>query len=199
MLNIGGYFGSPEGAVIGSIAAQILQTASMFPTVVESTILDGRYFGNTGREALWATSVSVQARSNNAHVMNLGITAQVSGPCTDMLLYESATLALADAVSGIALEIGTRPAACKYPNYGSGLENKFTAEVLKASTKLKLKDANEIVKAILPKYENKLKNPPRGKSFPECTDLQTLQPTKEWLDIYEKVWKELEDLGINKP
>ena len=196
MLTIGGYYGSPEGAVVGSVATQILETASMLPTVVESTILDFRYMGNCGREALWATSVSHLARSRNSRVMDLGLTSQVSGPCTDMLLYESAAIALADAVPGISVELGTRPAACRYPNYGSGLENKFTAEVLKASPKIKLADANSIVKTLLPKYEDKLRKPPKGKSFTECTDLKTLKPTKEWQEIYEKVWKELEDLGL---
>jgi len=197
MLSIGGYFGPPEGAVVGAAAAQILQVASMFPTVVESTILDARYSVNTNREALWATSTSMQARTLGNKVMNLGITSQISGPCTDMLLYETTTIAIADSVSGVAIEIGTRPTGCRYKNYASGLENKFFAEVLKSSAKhLKLSDANEIVKAILPKYEDKLKNPPKGKSFPECTDLKTLQPTREWLEIYERVWKELEDLGL---
>jgi len=199
MLTIGGYFGSPEGAVVGSIAAQILQAASMLPTVVESTILDGRYFGNCGREALWASSVSHQARSGNSHVMNLGITSQVSGPSTDMILYETASISIADTVSGVAIEIGTRPNACKYPNYCSGLENKFCAEVLKASTKLKLSDANEIVKTLIPKYEDRLGDPPKGKKFTECTNLKTLQPTQEWLEIYERVWKELEELGLQRP
>lgn len=199
MLNIGGYFGSPEGAAVGAVAAQILQTASMFPAFVESTILDARFFSNTSREALWATSVSMQARTLGNHVMNLGITSQVSGPCTDMLLYETTTITMADSVSGVAIEIGTRPAACRYKDHGSGLENKFFAEVLKSSAKnLKLSDANEIAKKLLPKYEGRLKDPPKGKSFPECTDLRTLQPTREWLEIYEKVWRELEDLGLRR-
>ena len=197
MLSIGGYFGSPEGAAVGAVAAQILQAASMYPTVVESTILDARYFVNTTREALWATSISMQARTLGNKVMNLGITSQIAGPCTDMLLYETATITIADAVSGTAIEIGTRPTACRYKDYGSGLENKFFAEVLKSSAKhLKLADANEVVKALLPKYESKLKTPPKGKSFPECTDLKTLQPSREWLEIYERVWRELEDLGL---
>ncbi|MEM2405116.1 MAG: monomethylamine:corrinoid methyltransferase, partial [Candidatus Methanomethylicia archaeon] len=128
---------------------------------------------------------------------NLGITSQVSGPCTEMLLYETATISMVESVSGIAIEIGTRPTACRYKNYGSALENKFFAEVLKSSAKnLKLSDVNEIVKALLPKYESKLKDPPKGKSFPECTDLKTLRPSREWLEIYEKIWKELEDLGL---
>lgn len=94
-----------------------------------------------------------------------------------MLLYETVAISLADAVSGMAIEISTRPAACRYPNYGSGLENKFCAEVLKGSAGTKRSEANEIMRVILPKYEDKLKSPPRGKSFPECTNLKTLKPT----------------------
>ena len=92
--------------------------------------------------------------------------------------------------------MGTRPTGCKYPNYGSGLENRFCAEVLKSAAGMSRSDANEIVKALVPKYEDKLKYPPKGKSFTECTDLKTLRPTAEWQGIYEKVWKELEDLGL---
>lgn len=196
---IGGYFGSPEGAVVGSVAAQILQAASMFPTVIESTVLDSRYFGNTGREALWTTSTSMQARSSHNKVMNLGITSQVSGPCTEMLLEETAAIAIADSVSGVSIEIGTRPAACRYRNYGSGLENKFCAEVLKsAASQLRLTDANEVVKGLLPSYENQLRTPQKGKSFSECTDLKTLRPSSEWTGIYESVWKRLEDMGLQR-
>ncbi|HUI86071.1 MAG TPA: monomethylamine:corrinoid methyltransferase [Nitrososphaerales archaeon] len=194
---IGGYFGSPEGVVVGTVAAQILQKASMFPTVIESTVVDSRYFGNTGREALWASSTSMQARSSSNRIMNLGITSQVSGPCTEMLLRETAAIAIADSVSGVALEIGTRPAACRYKDYGSALENKFFAEVLKSSARnLKLPDANEIVKALLPKYEDKLRDPPKGKSFPECTDLRTLRPSAEWAAMYDGEWNELVGLGL---
>ncbi|MEM4093054.1 MAG: monomethylamine:corrinoid methyltransferase [Conexivisphaerales archaeon] len=197
MLNIGGPFGSPEGATIGAVATQLLENASAYPCVVESTILDGRHFSNTTGSSLWASALSMQSRALGNGIMNLGITSQVSGPVTDMLLYETATITIADAVSGTAIEIGTRPTGCRYKNYGSALENKFFAEVLKSSAKnLKLSDANEIVKAILPKYETKFSNPPIGKPFPETTDLKTLQPTAEWMEIYERVWKELEDLGL---
>jgi methylamine--corrinoid protein Co-methyltransferase len=197
--NIGGYFGSPEGVVVGTVAAQLLQEASMFPAFIESTVVDSRFFSNTGREGIWASSVTMQARSSRNRIMNVGITAQVAGPCTDMLLQETAAFTITDAVSGASLEIGTRPAACRYRDYGSALENKFFAEVLKASAKqLKLSDANEIAKVLIPKYEDKLRNPPKGKSFAECTDLKTLKPSEEWASIYEGVWRELEGLGLQR-
>jgi len=197
MANIGGPFGPVEGAVIGSVATQVLENAATFPTEVESSILDGRYFCNTSRSSLWGSSLTMQSRSLGNSIMNAGLTSQVAGPVTDMLLYETAVIAIADAVSGAAIEVGTRPTGCRYKNYGSALENRFFAEVLKSSARnLKLADANEIVKAILPKYESKLSDPPIGRPFPENTDLRTLRPAPEWMEIYERVWRELEDLGL---
>jgi len=196
--NIGGYFGCPEGVVIGAIAAQILQTALMRPSVVESGIIDMRYLGNCGREAIWANSVCRQACSRNAGTIDINFVNQVSGPCTEMILLETAAASIAGAVSGIAIGGGTTPRRGKFVDYGSGLENKFCAEIYKCSSRLRRRDANEIVKGILPKYEEELNRPPVGRSFIECTDVGTLKPNKEWLDIYEDVWSYIEDAGVSR-
>jgi methylamine--corrinoid protein Co-methyltransferase len=196
---IGGYEGPPEGAAVGALAAHVLQCAVMQPTVIQSDILDVRYFGNCGREAIWANSITVQARSMKTNTLPFGVTSQVSGPCTDMLLYETACISVAEVSSGICMVMGTRPTGCRFPDYASGLENRFCAEVVKASAGLRRGEACELVKALLPRYEDRLRRPPKGLSFPQCTDLKTLQPTPEWQAIYEKVWKELENLGLQKP
>ncbi len=56
---------------------------------------------------------------------------------------------------------------------------------------------NEIVKKILPKDEDKLGNAPLGKTFEECYDLETLEPSKEYQEIYGKVKAEFKDHGID--
>ena len=43
---------------------------------------------------------------------------------------------------------------------------------------------------------NMLWNPPKGKSFRELYDLETLEPTKEWFDLHLKVKTELIELGV---
>ena len=82
--------------------------------------------------------------------------------------------------------------------FGSPLDTRFLHDVGYAATRLNRQKANEIVKALLAKYEDRIKakNPPIGKKFQECNDLKTLKPTKEYLDLYDKVKKELEDLGL---
>ena len=89
-----------------------------------------------------------------------------------------------------------RPRLGTHKNFGTGLENKFAAEVAKATAGMKRSDANEIVKRILPKYESRLANPPLGKSFLECYDRVKLTPSKEWAEIYKHVRKEIIDFGI---
>ena len=58
------------------------------------------------------------------------------------------------------------------------------------------KQANEISKLLTPKFEDKLWDPPVGKRFQDCYDMKTLEPTKEWLDIYLRVKRELIDMGV---
>lgn len=180
-----------------AVASYILQVLVHLCTLPSGVVLDLRYAGNCGREGVWASSVSHQAQSRNTEMLVSGITSQVSGPCTKEILYEMAVGSIDDAVSGCAWQSGNRSAGGRYLNHTSPLEQKFAAEILKASAGMKRTDANEIVKEIIPKYEKILGNPPIGKSFTECTNIKTLQPTREWLDIYEGVWKELEDFGLS--
>ena len=58
------------------------------------------------------------------------------------------------------------------------------------------KQANEIVKKVLPKYEEQLLAPPKGKSVQECFDLKKMEPSPEYKAIYNKVKNELMDLGM---
>lgn len=193
---IGGYVGPAEGAAIAAIAATLLQRAVHFLSLVSGLVLDFRYMGNSGRDAVWASSIAQQAQNRNTNMLTYGLTSQVSGPSTAELLYETAVIAIADVTSGVSEMKGTRPTGCKYEGYASGLENKFAAEVTKFAAGLKRGLANEIAKELIPRYESKLRSPPKGKSFTECTDLRTLKPSKEWLDIYQKVKRELIDLGF---
>ena len=120
----------------------------------------------------------------------------VAVPMVDMHTIGAGGGSIAYIDTGGLLQVGPRSAGGKYFNYISPLECKFNAEIFKKSAGMKRSDVNEIVKQIIPKYEDKLRNPPKGKSFTECYDIKTLKPTQEWLDIYLKVKKEAIDLGI---
>jgi len=193
---VGGFPETPEGATLVSIAAVILEIVVLQATIPGGNPFDVRFSCNTSRETIWADSVSGQAQSKHLTRPLVASLSTLAGPCTDMLLYECTAKGVSVVVSGHSLLWGVRSSGGIYKNYGTGLENKFAAEVTKASAGMKRSDANEIVKEILPKYESKLKNPPKGKNFLECYDPTTLKPSEEWATIYNRVRKELIDLGV---
>lgn len=193
---VGGYSGPPEGNVVSAISFFLLERPIHQAVYGGCGVYDMRYFGNTGREALWANSVVFQGVGRNTHLLTESIINQTAGPCTDQLLYESSVGLMDVSVSSASMSIGPRSAAGKYTDHVSPLEAKFCAEVFKACAGMKRSEANEIAKAIIPKYEDKLYNPPKGKKFTECYDLKTLKPTKEWQEIYNRVKREIIDLGI---
>ena len=194
---IGGFSGSPEGATVIAVAATILEIPTHQSVLPSGSTFDVRYSCNTSRETIWADSISGQAQSRNLKIPVSGILSTLGGPCTEMLLYESAALGISLVTSGRSRIWGLRSAGGIHKNYSTGLESKFAAEILKASAGMKRTDANQLVKTLIPKYEDKLKNPPLGKSFLECYNPKTLKPSKEWLELYHRVCKELTNIGIS--
>jgi methylamine--corrinoid protein Co-methyltransferase len=193
---VGGYAGGPEATAIVAIATMLLSPIVRKATYFGTAIQDIRYGGNSNREGIWTTSIVQQALSKNTNLLSTSVTTQLAGPCTEMLLYECAVTTINDSVSGACASKGPRTIAGKYPNHITPLECKFCGEVIKACASIKRNDANEIVKKLIPRYEEKLRDPPKGKPFQECYDLKALKPSKEWLEIYKKIKKELMDLGV---
>jgi methylamine--corrinoid protein Co-methyltransferase len=191
---IGGYSGPPEGVVVSLIAATILLSPVYQAQIFSSSIFDRRYPSNDSREALWANSVAGQAIARNSNFIFAGLCQPAAGPCTEMLFYEIGVGAMRSSVDGYAYIHTGR--AGKHPEYLTGLESSFGIDIGRAVAGMKREDVNEIIKKILPKYELKIKDPPLGKSFLECTDLRTLKPSEEHINIVRKVSKEFLDLGI---
>lgn len=196
---IGGYAGGPEQTVVACVATNLLQIAVHQSSIAYGSPFDVRYNTKSSREGLWAAMMAAQALSRSGHLIAANAYDQLAGPCTDMLLYESAVGMMGISSSGISMNIGPRSANGRLTDYLTPLECKFNGEVLKACGGMKRTDANEIAKQIVPKYEPMLATPPKGKSFRECYDVRTLQPSQEWLDIYHRVRLEMVDLGIPLP
>ncbi|MFC1955152.1 monomethylamine:corrinoid methyltransferase [Chloroflexota bacterium] len=194
---IGGYPGPIEGTVLCYIANALL-TFAVNPVIHAAgvEVTDLRYLGGCGREGVWVHSAALQALSRNSHHLIWSMMSQVGGPGTDHLLYEDAVIYLMYSVSGGSGSFTTRSTGVKYPEYLTPLECKFSCEMLHKSAGMTREKANEIVKVLIPKYENNLRTPPKGKSFRELYNLDTLKPNKEYLDLYLKIKKELIDLGV---
>ncbi|MCL4393313.1 MAG: monomethylamine:corrinoid methyltransferase [Chloroflexi bacterium] len=193
---IGGYAGGPEGSAISCIACTILlynvyqcSNGAAFP-------YDLRTMGNCGRQALWALSVVFQALSRNTHICANSVLNQTAGPATPMLLYESAVGMTALAACGATSCTGPRSAGGKFSDHITPLETQFAGQVFKKAATVGLSKANDIANRLLPKYEEQLGNPPKGKSFQECYDVAKLRPTDEWKKIYDDVKEDAIRAGV---
>ena len=193
---VGGFGGGPEGAALIRIAASILVPLIYQAEFVTSQCTDARYGINTSRTSIWADSLGALALSRNYNKVFQGQISPIAGPCTKMLLYETACHSINEAVSGTSIIVGVRSGMGRYPDHWTCLEDKLSAEIIKSSGGMKLDQANEIVKNILPKYEGEFKNPPKGKIATDCYDFKSFKPSKEWLEMYDQVRKELTDLGM---
>ncbi len=81
-----------------------------------------------------------------------------------------------------------------FPGSRTGLE----AEVHRggvASLNL-TRDAAQLVREILPCYQATITNPNCGRPFNEVYNVETVQPTTEWLDMYFEVKEDLRRIGL---
>ncbi|GAH87527.1 unnamed protein product, partial [marine sediment metagenome] len=76
------------------------------------------------------------------------------------------------------------------------MEPLWASEVAHAVIGVKRTEANEIVNRLLPKYENNLDNPPKGKKYQECYNIETLEPSREFIGLYGRIKKELTGYGL---
>lgn len=194
---IGGYSGPPEGAAIANIASDILQFVLFGTDISNCSMYDVRLNSACCRTGLWAMSMSVQATSRNTHTILDKIINQSAGPCTEEILYTNAAGLVTTCVSGMELTTGPRSAGGAMKNYITPLEAYFCADAFKAAADLKLDKALEIVDYCLTKYEAKVDDQPKGKSYYDCYDRKTRKPIPEWRDMDLRVREDLNKRGLN--
>jgi len=192
---LGGYAGGPEGTAVTTVAAHLMSRLVYQAGWYISFPIHMNYGCNSTPELLWAASVYAQAISRNTHLLSLHLNYTAAGPCTEMVYYEIAAQRLAAVPSGVSIEsVGVRGAA--HEDYLTPMEPRFAAEVAHSVVGMKRDDANEIVKTLVSKYADKIANPPKGLKYQECYDVKTGKPSEKVLETYNKVKKELEELGI---
>ena len=192
----GGYAGGPEGTAIVNVAEHIMGAMVYDADWYLPFPVHVNYTAPSTREMLWVRNIAAQAISRNTHLPTIFISYVAAGPFTEMCLYEIAAQISTIVASGASIEaVGVAKAA--YVDRFTPLEPRFASEVAYASLDFKLSDLNDIIKKyILPKYEDKIANPPLGKKFQECCDIRTGRVCKEYLELYNRIKHELSDLGF---
>lgn len=196
---VGGYTGSPETTAIASIATDILQFPICGASLPGSPSYDIRYAGNCGRQGVWAQSMATQAVARNSNIMMMKTINQVAGPFTEMFFLESIVGMSAASASGQSFTISPRAAGGSKKNHLTPIECWFNAAIFKGACGLSLEHVNDICKEVIPKFEDDLYDPPKGKSFQELFDINTLTPVPEYKKMYLEMRAYAESLGIPMP
>ena len=199
---IGGFSATPEGAAIVAVAGGLQLVVVHRAVCFRCGTVDSRIKSRVTRGQLWVAGTAIQGLSRNTRLIVDGTIGDhpAAGPGTKQYLYESAAGHIVSTVMGAHSTEGTR----KYVvgntcNYGTPLETRWMGEVCKASVGLDRKQAEKIIKLLLSKYENNLKDAPAGDTFENLYDQRTLQPIPEYQQLYDEVKTELRQIGFEFP
>lgn len=193
----GGLGGGMDGQAVLITAAMIALNVVFMATCVGTSPTHPFNFNDTGKELLIPSGLSFQAIARNSNLMVNLTNTPVGGPGTKTLLYECIALTVMMTVSGGSRILGPRSATGSITGHFSGLEARFTGELLTAASKLNRSQAEEIVQKAYSKYEKELTQKPYGKHFKDVYDLKTVQPTAEWQKMYEEVKEESSKWGLS--
>lgn len=193
----GGLGGGMDGQAVLITAAMIALNVVFMAACVGTSPTHPFNFNDTGKELLIPSGLSFQAIARNSNLMANLTNTPVGGPGTKTLLYECIALTVMMTVSGGSRILGPRSATGSITGHFSGLEARFTGELLTAAAKLDRSKAEEIVQKAYAKYEADLTTQPYGKHFKDVYDLKTIQPTKEWQTMYDEVKNEAASWGLS--
>ncbi|MCQ1534413.1 monomethylamine:corrinoid methyltransferase [Methanosarcina sp. KYL-1] len=143
-------------------------------------------------EVLWASFITSMAITRNSDLLHGIVVNNSSGPCTESMMYETAVQTIGSTVCGADSLSGPVSNAGNELNHAAGLDALFMAAVSELSVSLSLKDANDLCLILFNEYRDK--KPEFGKKFDECYDLSRIEPSEEYLDIYERAMEHIYEL-----
>lgn len=199
---VGGLSGSPAHSAVTGTAEWIIQKLLFDVPLNGSWSTDAMYFSNTSKYALWCSNHQNAAVTKNTHCEPLtgGGWQMTHGIGSEEFFWESAASAISAVVLGGGVSGGTGAQSGKL-DHQSGLGLQFSAEVGQAVARARLTraHANDLVLQIQKKYQPNIDNHTAhtiGGDFRECYDLKRVQPLKWYSDLYEKVKKDLTQMGL---
>jgi len=193
---VGGLGGGPQGTAIVTVACHLLGVmcyAASYHIYGHMHLLEST---DTDRMGLWIYSIGGQALALNSPILSIDAIYTQAGLGTEQVLWEIAAASVASTVSGIH-QGGVGATGGSTEDHTSGLENRFNAQVSHSSLGMSREEANGYVLEFLSHYEETHKNPPAGKPFSQLYKLDPLEPTEEWLELYNRVSDAIVDTGLD--
>jgi len=192
----GGYAGGAEGVAVAHVAGFILMKACLFGDAFNAGPSHAHMSCDTFPALIPAQAVAYQALSRNTNLTCANFTRPNAGPGEKDLLYEIAAYRLAIVTSGVEVAKVVQTATGKNEAHCTPLEVRFMREVAHAAQKLSREEAHPLVKKLIALFKDGQQEMKIGQRFDEVYDVETLEPTQDWQDVYDSVSEELSDLGL---
>lgn len=192
----GGYNGGAEGNAVATVVYNLLGILVFRGTYHYNAPLHTKLRVSSTRPLLWVIAVANQALHRNAPYPTVNLPYLGGGPGTDCYYYEMAAYHTCVIASGGNMLSG-HPSIATAPDSIVPLDHVLNVEVAEAASKLTRKEANPIVIKFLDKYENQLKEPPKGLTYQDCYDVVTGKLTNaEYVRNVDRIRDELMNLGL---
>jgi hypothetical protein len=194
---IGGFGGGPASTAILTIAEFLL--ATVFGANMIHFGPQHVHFGQqSNHHSLWVARIVNQAVSMHSKIIHSTTIIPAARPGDPQYFIEIASQTLAAVITGSHVT-GPRTAKLARMNQNTPLAARFMAETAHAAAKISLKQGLELIKELYSKYKKnqKLTQVSEGSTFEELYNLNTLLPSPNHLDNYEKNKSELQDMGLS--
>ncbi|WP_406655643.1 monomethylamine:corrinoid methyltransferase [Methanolobus sp. ZRKC2] len=166
-----------------------------YPTYVRETSSRIKQFNaSTSKDLLWASFIATMAMAQNSNCFYGKVVNNSAGPCTEMMFYETAVQTIGYTVCGIDTLSGPVGNAGAEKNHAAGHDSLFMAETADSTHNLSLEEADMICQEIFQKYESKVESPDFGKPFNECYDVNKIEPTPEYMNLYNNCMDEVQSI-----
>ncbi len=198
----GGLSGGPAHSAVTGTAEWIIEKLCFDVALNGSWSADAMYFSNTSKYALWCSNHQNAAVTKNTHCEPLtgGGWQMTHGIGHENFFWESAASAMSATVLGNGISGGTGAQSGKLDHQcGFGLQ--FSVDVAKAVAKARMtrEQVNELVLQCQAKYQPNIDAHiahDLGCDFRGCYDLRTVTPQKWYVELGNKVRKELNAMGL---
>ncbi len=192
----GGYSGGLEETAICDVASTLASFAVMGADIHLGGPIHLRWGTTTNRQSLQISAHTAMAIDSNTDLLLANQYYAMAGPCTDMNLLEIVAQAMCDTVCGRELLSGVASAKGVKMNMVSGMEARMLGEASMATCGMSPSEVNDVIERILVKYEGRYHNAPEGLPFNRCYHVDSVEPTQEYLDLYDKTLDTVAECGI---
>jgi methylamine--corrinoid protein Co-methyltransferase len=167
--------------------------------------LDGpthvRWGITTARETLLVAAYINRAIERHHHLLTGNQYYTAAGPCTEMCLLEAAGQAITDTASGREIMSGCASAKGTRIDRTTPIETRMMAYAARAVAGMETEKVNYLLDKLVTHYEGtglkrNFNTAPSGKTFQECYDVITLEPTDEHLQVLGQAMKTMEKIGF---